>query len=242
MELVPATPQNDVTHQLRVAKSERRGQLALQGGDLAARADAASPRIQARPVDCSSPPPLQLHSLHYDVVRHIANAKMERRALRSPRLSQTSVLASPRSAVVTPRGRVRLSTAPVGQRSPTGTESSASGGDAARDAAFTPTGSLGLTPRVSATSPATSPPKSPGEDFITPPSRQASTRPGTGAETTVAADKSGLSAMTFSPLARRVSTRPARPLVPERVFRHKELEASIRCATQAQRSVQGALM
>ena len=97
----PLTPGSIVTRELRVAKSERRGQLALQGTSSASK-PAASPLMAARPVVTSSVSPVQLHSLQYDVIRQLSSAKMERRALRSPRCSQTSALAAPRSAVVTP--------------------------------------------------------------------------------------------------------------------------------------------
>lgn len=231
----PLTPGSIVTRELRVAKSERRGQLALQGTSSASK-PAASPLMAARPVVTSSVSPVQLHSLQYDVIRQLSSAKMERRALRSPRCSQTSALAAPRSAVVTPRGRVRLSSGSPGFPSPsTGTPSN--GGDPAWAALVTtPTGLLGLPPAGDAPSPAASPPKSPRAD-ISPPSRQASTRhlPSSQAAglnapvTTPATDRRGPSSPTFAPPPRPGSTRPVRPSVPK-VFRHKELEGLIRCA------------
>ena len=193
-----------------------------------------------RRVDASSPPPLHLQSLQYDVTRSLSNAKMERRSLRSPRCSGASPLASPRSAVVTPRGRVRMdgASSPVSPASATGT---ALGGDPAWGAgsAFSPAGALGNTPKGTAASPATSPPKSPTAELgITPPARSASTRQDAVGSTlpseeeatprSAAADDGGSTLCTFSPPARRGSTRPVRSAVPVQIFRHKELEASIR--------------
>lgn len=229
-------PTSIITHELRVAKSERRGNLALQGTSRASRP--ASPLMSARPVNTSSVPPVELHSLQYDVIRQLSNAKMERRALRSPRCSQTSTLAATRSTVLSPRGRVRLSSDSSGLPSlSTQTPSKTSGGDPAWATVATPT-LLGLPPGGNAPSPVASPPKSPSAE-ISPAARQANTRhlpSGQMGEadapvTTPATVRRGPSSPAFAPPPRRGSTRPVRPVVPKKVFRHKELEALIRCAS-----------